>query len=194
MLHAVSAKRSSVASDALDWTTSASYAQIRDYDKLVRPFGHRRFQRSQATAKANRKAPQQPRTPKRKRVMCACQDGHPASAGDCSGVPSLWIDSKARAVPYGRYVALRFSDSVTRWPLPRVIQGTAGLCRRSPVEDPLAADYSNRVPVALPQPEKTRFPSASKNWIVALYSKLLALVRWTLAVTTPDPAKAPFSS
>jgi hypothetical protein len=28
--------------------------------------------------------------------------------------------------------------------------------------------YSNRVPVALPQPEKSRFPSASKNWIVAL--------------------------
>jgi len=53
--------------------------------------------------------------------------------------------------------------------------------------------YSNRVPVALPQPEKTRFPSASKNWIVALYSKLLALVRWTLAVTTPDPAKAPIT-
>ena len=131
MLHAVSAKRSSVASDALDWTTSASYAQIRDYNKLVRRFGHRRFQSSQAAAKAYRKAPQQRRTPKRKRVMCACQDGHPASAGDCSGVPSLWIDLKARAVPYGRYVALRFPDSVTRWPLPRVIRGTAGLCRRS---------------------------------------------------------------
>jgi hypothetical protein len=56
------------------------------------------------------------------------------------------------------------------------------------------SSYSNRVPVALPQPEKSRFPSASKNWIVALYSKLLAPVRWTLAVTTPDPAKTPFSS
>ena len=61
-----------------------------------------------------------------------------------------------------------------------------------PVEDPLAADYSNRVPVALPQPEKTRFPSASKNWIVALYSKLLALVRWTLAVTTPTQQRPRF--
>src|SRR5207249_3967796 len=54
------------------------------------------------------------------------------------------------------------------------------------------SSYSNRVPVALPQPEKTRFPSASKNWIVALYSKLLALVRWTLAVTTPTQQRRRF--
>ena len=29
-------------------------------------------------------------------------------------------------------------------------------------------DYSNRVPFSLPQTVKSRFPSASKNWIVPL--------------------------
>ena len=66
-----------------------------------------------------------------------CVPGRPSrQCGELRGVPSLWIDSKARAVPYGRYVALRFSDSVTRWRLPRVIQGTAGLCRRSLLKIP----------------------------------------------------------
>ena len=66
-----------------------------------------------------------------------CVPGRPSrQCGELRGVPSLWIDSKARAVPYGRYVALRFSDSVTHWPLPRVIRGTAGLCRRSLLKIP----------------------------------------------------------
>ena len=52
------------------------------HDKLVRRFGHRRFQSSQAAHKAYRKAPQQRRTPKRKRVIYARQNGHPAICGE----------------------------------------------------------------------------------------------------------------
>ena len=52
----------------------------------------------------------------------------------------------------------------------------------------------NRLPVAVAQPLNTRVPLALKTSIVAGYVRGLAVSRWTLAVTTALPAKAPFSS
>jgi len=54
--------------------------------------------------------------------------------------------------------------------------------------------YSNRVAVPLPQRVAIRLPLASKSWIVALYVKLLPLVRSTSAMMTSDPINVPFPS
>ena len=55
-------------------------------------------------------------------------------------------------------------------------------------------DYSNRVPVALKHPVKSRLPSASKIWIILLLSKLLALVRCNVSVASNSGLKIAFRS
>ena len=136
MLHAVSAKRSSVSSDAdenhprmlrIDPNLRQASPAIRTSAIPAHPSDGQSVSKSAAAA-AHSKT----------QARNVCVPGRPSrQCRELRGVPSLWIDfQKHRAVPYGRYVALRFSDSVTHRPLPRVIRGTAGLCRRSLLKIP----------------------------------------------------------